>query len=137
MRTRSSRRLPATAALLAWACLGWPPPPPSAGETLAAKKDVTVTLKVADRAAGLTLEARRRVAADTNAFDCVRRTIAVAYRTDAEGGPVVTSLCGVSPGKGFTWVASVDGKPCPGGLGRGTLAKDAVIEWKAERVGGE
>ena len=137
MRSRSSRRCPAPAALLALACLGWTPPPPSAGEALAAKKDVTVTLKVADRAAGLTLEARRHVAADTNAFDCVRHTIAVAYRTDAEGGPVVTSLCGVPPGKGFAWVALVDGQPCPGGLGRVTLAKDAVIEWKAERVGGE
>jgi hypothetical protein len=111
MPLRSPLRFPATAALLALACLCWPSPPPSAGEALAAagKKDVTVTLKIADKTAGFTLEARKLVAADTKAFDIVRHTIAMAYRTDPDGGPVVTSLCGVSAPKGLRWTCCVDG----------------------------
>ncbi len=66
----------------------------------------------------------------------MRQTVAVAYKTDSEGGALVTSLCGVSPGWGFTRVASVDDKPCLGGLGRVTLTKDAVIEWKTEMAEG-
>jgi hypothetical protein len=136
MPLRSSLRFPATAALLALACLGWSSPPPSAGEALAAagKKDVTVTLKIADKTAGFSLEARKLVAADTNAFDFVRHTVAVAYRTDAEGGPVVTSLCGVSAPKGLRWTCYVDGEACKGGPGRVALTKDAVIEWKPEKA---
>jgi len=121
--------------LLALACLCWSSPPPSAGEAFAAvKKDITVTLKIADKTSGFSLEAKKVVAADANAFDFVRHTVAVGYRTDAEAGPVVTSLCGVSPPKGLAWTCSVDGKPCKGGVGRVTLGKDGVMEWKTEKA---
>jgi hypothetical protein len=134
MPLRSSLRFPAAAALLALACLSWSSPPPSAGEALAGKKDVTITLKIADKTAGFSLEAKKLVAADTNAFDFVRHTVAVAYRTDAEGGPVVTSLCGVTAPRGLPWTCYLDGKPCKS-IGNVTLKADATIEWKAEKAG--
>jgi hypothetical protein len=103
---------------------------------LAGKKDVTVTLKIADKTAGFSLEAKKLVAADTNAFDFVRHTVAVAYRTDAEGGPVVTSLCGVTAPRGLAWTCYVDGQPCKS-AGKVTLTADVTLEWKTEKAGGK
>src|SRR5579885_3748349 len=124
-------RIRLTAALLGLACLGWLSPPGSGGAALAAgKKEVTVTLKIADKTAGFTLEAQKLVAVDSNAFDFLRHTVALAYRTDADAGPVVTSLCGVSAPKGYVWAAYLAGKPCKGGIGRVTFTKDSTLEWK-------
>ena len=53
------------------------------GALAAPKKDLTLTLKITDKASGLTLEARKAVAADSNAFDALRHTVALTYRTDA------------------------------------------------------
>jgi hypothetical protein len=75
-------------------------PAPRAGGAAAVEKDLTVTLKISDKASGLTLEAKKKVAKDTSAFDAVRHVVAMAYRTAPEIGPVVTSLCGVLPAKG-------------------------------------
>jgi len=127
-------RFAATAAFLALVSLGGSSPPSPGGEARAAgKKDVAVTLKVSDKTAGFTLEAKKLVAADSNAFDFVRHTIAVTYRTDPDVGPVITSLCGISAPRGLVWVVSLDGKPCKGGIGRVTFEKDAVLEWKTEK----
>src|ERR1700730_6126337 len=108
--TWRSARFPLTAALLALASLCGPSPYTSAGAPVAVKKDITVTLKITDKASGFTLEAKKPVAADANAFDVLRHTVALTYKTDAAGGPVVTGLCGVTPAKGQAWVVSVDGK---------------------------
>ncbi len=131
---RVSVRWAFTASFLALLFLGGPSPQPAGGQARAAgKKDVSITLKVSDKTAGLTLEAKKLVTADTNAFDFVRHTLAVSYRTDPDGGPIVTSLCGVSAPRGLVWTAYLDGKPCKGGLGRVTFEKDAVLEWKTEK----
>jgi hypothetical protein len=134
MPLRSSRRFPVAVSLLALALLAWSPPPPSAKGALAGKKDVTITLKIVDKTADFSLEAKKLTAVNTNAFDFVRHTVAVAYRTDTEAGPVVTSLCGVTAPRGFVWAAYVDGQPCKGSVGRVTFAKDTVMEWRAERA---
>jgi hypothetical protein len=42
-------------------------------------------------------------------------------------------LCGVAAPKGLRWTCYVDGKVCRGGLGRLTLTKDTVIEWKPDK----
>jgi hypothetical protein len=132
MTCRSARFL-FTATFLALACLCGPSAHHSAdGAPAAPKKDLTVTLKISDRASGFTLEAKKPVAADINAFDLIRHTVALKYRTDAGGAPVVTGACGVTPGKGQVWVASLDGQPCKG-LGAVTNRKDSVIEWKTEK----
>ncbi|HKI32529.1 MAG TPA: hypothetical protein VKA46_11720 [Gemmataceae bacterium] len=109
-------------------CLCGPSPRDSAGAPAAVKKDSTVTLKITDKARGFTLEAMKPVATDTNAFDVLRHTVAVTYKTDAGGGLVVTGLCGVTPAKGHAWVASLDGKRWMA-LGSATITKDAVMEW--------
>ena len=95
----------------------------------AVEKNVTVTLKISDKASGLTLEAKKAVAKGTSAFDAVRRVVAMAYRMDPEIGPVVTSLCGVSAPKGSARACSIDGQPCrnPGSVG---VNADLTIEWK-------
>jgi hypothetical protein len=132
MATRTARVLAlALIALTAFA----PSAVPRAGEAAVEKGDVTVTLKVSDKSSGFTLEARKHVPKDSNAFDAVRHTVAVAYRTESDGGPFVTGLCGVNAGKGFTWNCYVDGKRCRA-IGRTTLTADATIEWKTEQVGG-
>jgi hypothetical protein len=101
---------------------------PQAGGA-AVEKNVTTTLKINDKASGLTLEAKKAVAKGTSAFDAVRRVVAMAYRMDPEIGPVVTSLCGVSAPKSSVWACSVDGQPCrnPGSVG---VNGDLTIEWK-------
>jgi len=63
----------------------------------------------------------------------VRHTVAVAYRTDPDGGAVVTSLCGVAAPKGLPWTCYIDGKLCKA-VSRVTLTKDTLIEWKPERA---
>ena len=86
--TWRSARFPVTAALLALASLCGPSPRDSAdGASAAVKKDITVTLKITDKASGFTLEAKKPVASDSNAFDVLRHTVAVTYKTDAGGGP--------------------------------------------------
>jgi hypothetical protein len=123
----------ATCALVAVAllCTAGAPAPHAAGGGAAAEKTVTVTLKISDKFSGLTLEAKKAVAKDTNAFDFVRHTVTLAYRTEASGGPTVTSLCGVNPGKGTAWACYLDGERCKD-IGRVTLKADAKIEWKTE-----
>ena len=95
----------------------------------AAKKDITVTLKISDKASGFTLEAKKAVAADTSAFDYLRHTVAVTYKTEPDGGPLVTGLCGINPAKGQVWSCVIDGKPCKN-IGSVSITKDVVIEWK-------
>lgn len=128
---------PAMAALLALAS-GWPPPSAAAGAKEAAgKKEVIVTLKIADKAAGLSLEAKKAVATDSSAFDAVRHIVAVTYKTDPEMGPMVTGLCGVTAPKGYFWAVYVDGKLSKTGIGGVTLTKDTLIEWKIEKIEGK
>jgi hypothetical protein len=103
------------------------------GALAAPKKDLTLTLKITDKASGLTLEARKAVAADSNAFDALRHTIARTYRTDAAGAPVVTGLCGVTSPKGHAWVAALDGQ-LRKNVGAVTLTTDALMEWKIAKV---
>src|ERR1700722_19689937 len=86
-------------------------PSPRAAGGAAVEKNLTVTLKISDKASGFTLEAKKAVPKASSAFDAVRHVVAMAYRTDPEAGPVVTSLCGVSPPKGSGWTCSVDGAP--------------------------
>jgi hypothetical protein len=132
--TWRTARFPVTAALFALACLCGPSARDSAdGAPAAPKKDLTLSLRITDKASGLTLEASKAVASDTNAFDALRHTVALTYRTDAAGAPVVTGLCGVTPPKGHVWVVSLNGEPCKG-VGAVTITKDALMEWKIEKV---
>src|SRR4051812_45407061 len=124
MVPQSSTRFLTSVALLALAGLCWPTSSPGGGAFAANKKEITVTVKIADKTAGFSLEARKVVAADANAFDVMRHMVAVAYRTDSEAGPVITSLCGVAAPRGFTWVPYLDGKPCKGSVARLILTKD-------------
>jgi hypothetical protein len=101
-------------------------------ELHAAGKDVALTLKITG-GGNFTLEAKKAIATDTNAFDATRHIVSIVYHTDAEAGPVVTSMCGVTAAKGSTWTPYVDGKPVKG-IGRLTLTADTTIEWKIERV---
>ncbi len=124
-----------TAALLA---LGAPGPAPTSTAARAkdpvSKKDVTVTLKIADKASGLSLEAKKAVAHDSNAFDAMRHVVSMTYKTDPELGPMVTGLCGVTAPRGCFWAVSVDGTPAKSGIGRMSLTKDTLIEWRIERI---
>ena len=130
MKPRAAIRALIAVALLV---LAGAPSPRAAGGGAVDKKDITVTLKISDKASGLTLEAKKAVPKGSNAFDAVRHTVAMAYRTDPEAGPVVTSLCGVSPPKGSAWTCVVDGAP-GGNLARISLNADVVIEWKTTPV---
>ena len=98
----------------------------------AVKKDITVTLKISDKASGFTLQATKQVAADSSAFDFMRHTVAITYKTDVDGGPIVIGLCGVSPAKGQAWTCTIDGKPCKN-IGSVSITKDMTIEWKTEK----
>jgi hypothetical protein len=120
----------ATCALIAVALLfnAGSPSPRAAGEAAVEKKNVTLTLKIGDKTSGLLLEAKKSVAKDSSAFDAIRHTIAMAYKTEPNLGPVVTSVCGVAPQKGYTWVCTVDGKLCES-LGNLTLKADTKIEF--------
>ncbi len=102
-------------------------------ELSAAGKDVALTLKITDRG-NFTLEAKKSVASDTNAFDATRHIVSIVYHTDAEAGPVVTSMCGIAAPKGSAWVPYVDGKPFKQGIGKLTLTGDTTIEWKIEKA---
>jgi hypothetical protein len=61
----------------------------------AAGKEVALTLKITDRG-NFTLEAKKAVATETNAFDATRHIVSIVYHTDAEAGPVATSMCGIA-----------------------------------------
>jgi hypothetical protein len=102
-------------------------------ELSAAGKDVELTLKITERG-NFNLEAKKAVATDTNAFDATRHIVSIVYHTDAEAGPVVTSMCGMAAPKGSAWVAYVDGKPFKQGIGKLTLTGDTLIEWKIEKA---
>ncbi len=101
-------------------------------ELRAAGKDIALTLKITDRG-NFNLEAKKAVASDTNAFDATRHIVSIVYHTDAEAGPVVTSMCGIAAPKGSAWVPYVDGKPLKG-IGKLTLTGDTTIEWKIEKA---
>ena len=101
--------------------------------TAAVKKDITVTLKISDKASGFKLEATKQVAADTSAFDFLRHTVAVTYKTDVDGGPIVTGLCGVSPAKAQGWTCTIDGQPCKD-IGKVSITKDMKMEWKTQKA---
>jgi hypothetical protein len=123
--------VPSLAVLLA---LVWLLPSPAAAEDAAGKNGVTLTLKISDKKTGFTLEAKKAVPSGSNAFDVLRHTVAVTYRSDPELGPLVTGLCGVTAPKGLSWMVYVDGKPSPVGIGRVTLTRDTVIEWKIRSI---
>jgi len=77
---------------------------------------------------------KKAIATETNAFDATRHIVSIVYHTDAEAGPVVTSMCGIAAPKGSAWVPYVDGKPLKQGIGKLILTADTTIEWKIERV---
>jgi hypothetical protein len=127
-----------TAALLALSAPGRGPTSESAwGREPVAKKDVTVTFKIADKTTGLSLEAKKAVAHDSNAFDAMRHMISLTYKTDPEMGPMVTGLCGVTAPRGYYWAVYVDGTLAKTGIGRVSLTKDTVIEWRIEKIEGK
>jgi hypothetical protein len=98
----------------------------------AAGNDVAVTLRITGGGT-FTLEAKKAIATETNAFDATRHIVSIVYHTDAEAGPVVTSMFGIAAPKGSAWMPYVDGKPVKG-IGKLTLMADTTIEWKIERV---
>jgi hypothetical protein len=57
----------------------------------------------------------------------------VTYKTDVDGRPIVTGLCGVTPARGQGWVCTIDDKPCKN-IGAVTITKDTVIEWKTDKA---
>jgi hypothetical protein len=69
----------ATCALVAVALFvsaGSPTPRP-AGDAVV-EKNTTITLKISDKARGLTVEAKKAMAKGTSAFDAVRHVVAMA-----------------------------------------------------------
>jgi hypothetical protein len=83
----------ALCALVAFALLfsAGAPSPRAAGGGAVDKKDLTIKLKIEDKASGFTLAAKKAIPKGSNAFDAVRHTVAMVYQTDAAAGPVVTS----------------------------------------------
>ena len=77
----------ATTVLLTLASLAGPWFCNSPRAAAAVKKDVAVTLKITDKVSGFTREAKKLVAADSNAFDFLRHTVALTYKTDVDGVP--------------------------------------------------
>ena len=131
--TWRSARFAGTAVLLALASLAVPSLYNSPRAAAAVKKDIAVTLKISDKASGFKLEATKQVAADSSAFNFLRHTFAVTYKTDVDGGPIVTGLCGVTPAKAQGWVCTIDEKPCKN-IGSVSITKDMTIEWKTEKA---
>jgi hypothetical protein len=128
MMARRSIRFAATSVLLPLAAIFALSLCDSPNATAAPKKDITVTLKISDKASGFTLEAKKAVAADSSAFDFLRHTVAVTYKTDVDGGPIVTALCGVTPARGQGWACTIGGKPCKN-IGAVSITQDVTIEW--------
>src|SRR5438105_4069497 len=83
----------------------------------------------------LTLEAKKVVPTGSSAFDVLRHTVSVNYKTDPALGPLVTGLCGVNAPRGFFWALYVDGELSTVGVGGLTLKKNAVLEWKIQKAG--
>ena len=53
-------------------------PSPRAAGGAAVEKNLTVTLKISDKASGFTLEAKKAVPKGSSAFDAVRHVVAMA-----------------------------------------------------------
>ena len=90
---------------------------------------VVLTLRINDKESGLTVEAKKSVPKGSNAFQVLRDTVAVKYKTYPKLGAFVTGLCGVDAAKGKVWTLSVDTKWSEMGIERLTLERDTVIEW--------
>jgi hypothetical protein len=95
----------------------------------AASEQVVLTLRINDTKSGLILDAKRPVAKGSSAFEVLRETVAVKYRTFPKLGVFITGLCGVDAPHGKVWTFSVDGKWSAVGIGGLTLDRDTVIEW--------
>ena len=100
-----------------------------ANKAAAASEQVVLTLRINDTKSGLTLDARRPVAKGSSAFEVLRETVAVKYKTFPKLGVFITGLCGVDAPHGKVWTFSVDGKWSDVGIGGLTLDRDTVIEW--------
>jgi hypothetical protein len=86
-------------------------------------------LRITDTQSGLVLDARRSVPRGSNAFQVLRDTVAVKYKTFPKLGAFVTGLCGVDAPGGMVWTFSVDTRWSEVGIGSLTLERDTVIEW--------
>jgi Domain of unknown function (DUF4430) len=100
-----------------------------AGKPVATTPSVVLTLKINDKESGLTVEAKKSVPKGSNAFQVLRDTVAVKYKTYPKLGAFVTGLCGVDAAKGKVWTLTVDTKWSKVGIERLTLEHDTVIEW--------
>ena len=129
----SARRSVVGSGLLA-AVILWPGSAASqvaleAGKAAAVTPSVVLTLRVNDKESGLTVEAKKSVPKGANAFQVLRDTVAVKYKTYPKLGAFVTGLCGVDAAKGKVWTLTVDTKWSKVGIERLTLERDTVIEW--------
>lgn len=82
----------------------------------------------------MTVEAKKKISAGFNAFDVLRGTVFVKYKTFPKLGPMVTSLCGVEAPDGVFWTLYVNGKFSEVGIGDLKLENDTTIEWKTQKI---
>ena len=100
-----------------------------AGKAASAGQQVVFTLRIAEPQSGFVLDAKKSVSRGSNAFEVLRETVAIKYKTFPKLGAFVTGLCGVDAPKGKVWTFSVDTRWSEVGIGNLTLERDAVIEW--------
>lgn len=100
-----------------------------AGKTVDVTPSVVLTLRINDKERGLSVEAKKPVPRGSNAFQVLRDTVAVKYKTYPKLGAFVTGLCGVDAAKGKVWTLTVDAQWSKVGIENLTLERDTVIEW--------
>ena len=100
-----------------------------AGKPVAVPPSVVLTLRINDKESGLSVEAKKSVPRGSNAFQVLRDTVAMKYKTYPKLGAFVTGLCGVDAAKGKVWTLTVDTKWSKVGIENLTLEHDTVIEW--------
>lgn len=101
---------------------------PLGGDSPAA--EVTVTIKVYDQAGKVIVDAGKKAAKHSNAFDVVRGTLQVEFTTYAGLGAFVTGIAGVKPPANAYWALYTDGQYSQLGISNITVEKDLLIEWK-------
>ena|SRR5260221_8290850 len=100
-----------------------------AGKAVAVTPSVVFTLRINDKESGLSVEAKKSVPRGSNAFQVLRDTVAVKYKTYPKLGAFVTGLCGVDAAKGKVWTLTVDTQWSKVGIENLTLERDTVLEW--------
>ncbi len=91
-------------------------------------------LRISNSRGAFVLDAKKRLATGSNAFDVLRGFVQVRYETFPKLGPTVTGLCGLDAPPGYFWALYVDGKLSAEGVGGITLSKNTLHEWKLQKI---